>query len=154
LTGNNPVYATLDALRAPEAPPGTTRSVFSPYTSINTNVLFFEKGRPTEEVWYYEHPYPESYKSYSKTKPMRIVEFDPEKAWWTARKETEQAWRVTVDEIRERRFNLDIKNPNAPGTVHEDPDALLARFNEQRETANSLRAELRQVLASALGGAS
>ena len=46
--------------------------VFAPYTSIRTNVLFFERGRPTSEVWYYEHPYPEGYKSYSKTKPMRI----------------------------------------------------------------------------------
>ncbi|MYH61088.1 MAG: SAM-dependent DNA methyltransferase [Caldilineaceae bacterium SB0675_bin_29] len=56
--------------------------VFAPYTGIKTNVLFFEKGRPTTEVWYYEHPYPEGYKSYSKTKPMRIEEFEPEKAWW------------------------------------------------------------------------
>ena len=56
--------------------------VFAPYTSIKTNVLFFKKGRPTTEVWYYEHPYPEGYKSYSKTKPMRIEEFGPEKAWW------------------------------------------------------------------------
>ncbi len=46
--------------------------VFNPYTSIRTNVLFFTKGEPTEAVWYYEHPYPEGYKSYSKTKPMRV----------------------------------------------------------------------------------
>ena len=69
------------------------KGVFAPYTSINTNVLFFEKGQPTTDIWYYEHPYPEGYKSYSKTKPMRIAEFDAEKAWWTDRKETEQAWR-------------------------------------------------------------
>ena len=56
--------------------------VFAPYTSIKTNVLFFQKGRPSTEVWYYEHPYPEGYKSYSKTKPMRIEEFEPEKVWW------------------------------------------------------------------------
>ncbi|MEM9406755.1 MAG: N-6 DNA methylase [Acidobacteriota bacterium] len=130
------------------------KGVFSPYTSINTNVLFFEKGRATEEVWYYEHPYPEGYKSYSKTKPMRIEEFDPEKEWWTTREETVQAWRVTTDEIRERAFNLDIKNPNAPEDNHEDPDLLLTRFNEQREAANEIREELRQMLSSALEGAS
>lgn len=126
------------------------KGVFSPYTSINTNVLFFEKGRATEEVWYYEHPYPEGYKSYSKTKPMRIEEFEPEKAWWTERKETERAWRVDLAQIRERVFNLDIKNPNAPEDGHEDPDLLLGRFNEQREAANRIREELREVLAVAL----
>ena len=79
--------------------------VFAPYTGIKTNVLFFEKGRPTTEVWYYEHPYPEGYKSYSKTKPMRIEEFEPEKAWWENRVENEFAWKVGIDEIRERDFN-------------------------------------------------
>ena len=126
------------------------KGVFSPYTSINTNVLFFEKGRPTEEVWYYEHPYPEGYKSYSKTKPMRIAEFEPEKAWWTDRQETERAWRVDLAQIRERNFNLDIKNPNAPEHNHEDPDLLLVRFNEEREAANAIREELRQILGDAL----
>lgn len=126
------------------------KGVFAPYTTINTNVLFFEKGRATEEVWYYEHPYPEGYKSYSKTKPMQIAEFELEKAWWTDRQETERAWRVTIDAIRERAFNLDIKNPNAPEDNHEDPDTLLARFTEQREAAVAIREELRQALAVAL----
>ena len=106
--------------------------VFAPYTSIRTNVLFFEKGRPTSEVWYYEHPYPEGYKSYSKTKPMRIEEFAPEKAWWHDRAENECAWRVGIDRIRERGFNLDVSNPNAPGQAHEDPDEVLARFEKER----------------------
>jgi type I restriction enzyme M protein len=126
------------------------KGVFSPYTSINTNVLFFEKGRPTEEVWYYEHPYPEGYKSYSKTKPMRIEEFEPEKDWWTDRQETERAWRVDLAQIRERAFNLDIKNANAPEDTHEDPDLLLARFSEQRKAADAIREELRTVLTAAL----
>ncbi|MDA3901840.1 MAG: class I SAM-dependent DNA methyltransferase, partial [Desulfuromusa sp.] len=56
--------------------------VFNPYTGIKTNLLFFTKGEPTKEVWYYEHPYPEGAKSYNKTKPMRIEEFAPEKSWW------------------------------------------------------------------------
>jgi len=128
------------------------KGVFAPYTSIKTNVLFFEKGRPTTEVWYYEHPYPAGYKSYSKTKPMRIAEFDAEKAWWDNRVESELAWKVGIDEIRERGFNLDISNPNAPGTTHEDPDDLLARFEKERAAVASLREELRQVLGAALAG--
>jgi type I restriction enzyme M protein len=56
--------------------------VFSPYTGIKTNLLFFTKGSPTKEIWYYEHPYPPGAKSYNKTKPIRIEEFDLEKGWW------------------------------------------------------------------------
>jgi type I restriction enzyme M protein len=128
------------------------KGVFSPYTSINTNILFFEKGTATEEVWYYEHPYPEGYKSYSKTKPMRIEEFEPEKKWWKKRKETEQAWCVTIEAIRERNFNLDIKNPNAPEDTHEDPDTLLARYEEEKAAASEIREQLRNVLSDALEG--
>lgn len=126
------------------------KGVFAPYTSIKTNVLFFTKGGPTKQVWYYEHPYPEGVKSYSKTKPMRIEEFEPEKAWWTDRKETAFAWKVTIEQIRERGFNLDITNPNAPQDTHEDPDKLLARFDKERAAAAALREELRKVLAAAL----
>ncbi len=126
------------------------KGVFAPYTSIKTNVLFFTKGRPTKEIWYYEHPYPEGFKSYSKTKPMRIEEFAAEKAWWNARVELPQAWRVPIAQIRERGFNLDIANPNAPGTTHEDPDTLLARFEQEKAAAAALRTQLRDVLAAAL----
>ncbi|MEQ8982602.1 MAG: N-6 DNA methylase [Deltaproteobacteria bacterium] len=128
------------------------KGVFAPYTSIKTNVLFFEKGRPTKEVWYYEHPYPEGYKSYSKTKPMRIEEFEAEKAWWNDRMETDLAWRVSIDDIRARGFNLDIPNPRAPEAMHEDPEELLARFEKERAAATALREELRQALADALLG--
>lgn len=128
------------------------KGVFAPYTSIQTNVLFFTKGRPTKEVWYYEHPYPPGYKSYSKTKPMRIEEFDVEKAWWDARAESEQAWRVSIDDIRARGFNLDIKNPNAPEDTHEDPDVLLERYQQARAAAAEIRDQLKRALAEALEG--
>lgn len=75
--------------------------VFSPYTNIRTNLLFFTKGKPTETIWFYEHPYPEGRKSYSKTKPIRIEEFANEKAWWgkeennfAERQENEYAWKI------------------------------------------------------------
>jgi type I restriction enzyme M protein len=55
--------------------------VFNPYTGIKTNLLFFTKGKPTEQIWYYEHPYPEGVKSYNKTKPMQFEEFQPEIDW-------------------------------------------------------------------------
>ncbi|WML67112.1 MAG: hypothetical protein METHP_00597 [Methanoregula sp. SKADARSKE-2] len=73
--------------------------VFAPYTGIKTNLLFFEKGKPTKEIWYYEHTYPEGVKSYNKTKPIRIEEFEPEKEWWTNRTENEHAWRVPVEQV-------------------------------------------------------
>ena len=86
--------------------------VFSPYTGIRTNLLFFEKGSPTKGIWYFEHPYPQGVKSYNKTYPIDIKEFDLEKAWWGNRKMTEHAWEVSLDEVRSRNYNLDIKNPH------------------------------------------
>ncbi len=61
--------------------------VFAPYTGIKTNLLFFTKGKPTTDVWYFEHPYPDGVKNYNKTKPINIKEFDLEKAWWHNREE-------------------------------------------------------------------
>lgn len=83
--------------------------VFNPYTGIKTNLLFFDKGKPTKDVWYYEHPYPEGYKSYNKSKPITVKEFDTEKAWWNNREENQYAWKVTAEEIKERGYNLHIK---------------------------------------------
>ena len=128
------------------------KGVFSPYTTINTNLLFFTKGEPTNEVWYYEHPYPPGYKSYSKTKPMRIEEFEPEKKWWSKRKETEHAWKVTALEIADRGYDLDIKNPNSPDDGPGDPDLLLAKYNEVSDVAAAIRGKLKAALAEALGG--
>src|SRR5664280_2315212 len=92
--------------------------VFSPYTGIKTNLLFFTKGEPTKEIWYYEHPYPPGVKNYNKTKPIRIEEFEAERKWWgkpgqeKKRKESELAWRVSIADIAARGYNLDVKNPN------------------------------------------
>jgi type I restriction enzyme M protein len=99
--------------------------VFAPYTTIATNVLFLTKGQPTQHVWYYEHPLPHGYKAYNKSKPMRIAEFDIEKSWWEERKETEQAWKVSISEIVDSNYNLDIKNPNSAVDIAEDPQELL-----------------------------
>ena len=85
--------------------------VFAPYTGINTNLLFLERGT-TQEIWFYEHQLPEGYKNYTKTKPIKLEEFEAEKAWWNARKETDCAWKVSIDEVKARGYNLDFKNPS------------------------------------------
>jgi type I restriction enzyme M protein len=131
--------------------------VFAPYTGIKTNLLFFTKGRPTEAVWYYEHPYPPGVKSYNKTKPIRIEEFEAEKAWWgseadgfAARVENERAWRVGIDVIRAAGWNLDQKNPHAAEAVSHDPDELLRDYARLQGEAQGLRDQLKAILAESL----
>lgn len=132
--------------------------VFAPYTGIKTNLLFFTKGQPTKEVWFYEHPYPDGVKNYSKTKPMKYEEFAAEQAWWgdeadgfAARVENEQAWRVSIDDIIARNFNLDIKNPHVGEQISHDPDELLARYAQEQAEIQQLRDQLKGILATALG---
>ena len=103
---------------------------FAPYTGINTNLLFFNKGEPTKEIWYFEHPLPEGYKTYNKTKPIRIKEFDLEKAWWENRVENQYAWRVSIEEIKKRNYNLDIKNPHQAENNIGNPKELLADYKK------------------------
>jgi type I restriction enzyme M protein len=127
------------------------KSVFAPYTSISTNVLFLTKGEPTKDVWYYEHQLPEGVKAYNKTKPMRLSEFDEEKKWWNKRKETEKAWKVSAKDIAANNYNLDIKNPNAPVETHEDPEELLAQYAEAVKAVKSLQDQLKASLQQSLG---
>lgn len=109
------------------------KGVFAPYTSIATNILFFEKGGPTKDVWFFEHPYPAGYKSYSRSKPLTIEEFDLEKTWWggpqrTGRKTTEHAWKVSAKDLAARNYNLDCKNPHEVAVEFGDPDELMAEY--------------------------
>ena len=131
--------------------------VFSPYTGIKTNLLFFTKGQPTKEVWYYEHPYPPGVKNYNKTKPIRIEEFDAEKAWWgteqdgfAARVENERAWKVGIEQIGAAGYNLDQKNPHAADTVSHDPGQLLADYARLQLEAQALRDQLKEILTKSL----
>ncbi len=84
------------------------QSTFFPAT-VSTNLLFFEKGSPTKEIWYYEHKLPEGQKSYSKTKPIQFSEFKPIVNWWNERSESDLSWKVNIKDLKE--FDLDIKNP-------------------------------------------
>lgn len=127
------------------------KGVFSPYTSINTNLLFFTKGDKTKDVWFFEHPYPEGYKSYSRSKPLTIQEFDLEKKWWNNRKTTEHAWKVSVKEIEERNYNLDFKNPHQVEIDHGDPDELMQEYEAIVKEMNATRELLKKELMKALG---
>ncbi|MEA9602396.1 class I SAM-dependent DNA methyltransferase [Polynucleobacter sp. MG-28-Ekke-A2] len=131
--------------------------VFSPYTGIKTNLLFFTKGSPTKDIWFYEHPYPDGVKSYNKTKPMRIEEFDVEQKWWgnegdvfAGRKESEYAWRVGILDIKERGYNLDLKNPHIDEREIHDPEVLLKQYFEVQNQIASIRDQIKSALKAAL----
>jgi len=136
------------------------QSVFAPYATVNTNLLFFEKksgksfnqinhssdGFATKEIWYYEHILPEGYKAYSKTKPIRIEEFGEIKNWWNNRVESEVSWKVSIETIKERGFDLDIKNPNkVVEEVVYDRKAILAKLEHSFQASLALLNELKVV---------
>jgi len=131
--------------------------VFAPYTGIKTNLLFFSKGTPTRHIWFYEHPYPPGVKSYNKTKPMKIAEFDAEAAWWgketdgfKQRVENQYAWKVGIDDIKARNYNLDSKNPHIGEQEIHDPELLLAQYNTMQNDIAALRGQLKGILDAAL----
>lgn len=131
------------------------KGVFAPYTSISTNILFFEKGGPTKDIWFFEHPYPEGYKSYSRSKPLTIGEFELEKKWWGGaerkrRKTTEHAWKVSAKDIAERNYNLDCKNPHEVTVEHGDPDELMAEYQDITRQLQAAQQALKTELLAAL----
>jgi len=120
------------------------QSVFAPYATVNTNLLFFDKGKKTKEVWYYEHTLPEGAKAYNKTKPIRIEEFDTIKSWWKNREESEVSWKVSINTIKERGFDLDIKNPNKVVVeVVYDRKAIIANLEKSLQDSLLLLNELK-----------
>jgi len=105
-------------------------SVFQPYATVATNLLFFEKGKSTKEIWYYEHKLPEGQKAYNKTRPIRLEEFDPIKDWWNNREENDVAWKVDIHTIIDRGYDLDIKNPTKQEEEHEYTSSELIEMLE------------------------
>lgn len=127
-------------------------SVFSPYTSINTNLLFFDYTGPTKETWFYRLDMPEGYKHFSKTKPMKFEHFKPVIDWWNDRQEISidgapKAKRYTVEEIQGKNYNLDLC-----GYPHDDDEILppLDLIHEYREKRASLDADIDRVLTEIL----
>ena len=118
-------------------------SVFRPYASIGTNLLFFEKGEPTRDIWFYEHLVPEGQKAYSMTKPIRLEHLRDCIDWWgglkrKGREETDRAWKVTADEVKTRSYNLDIKNPHTQEDDHGDPEELLEKLTAAEDRCGGL----------------
>ena len=117
-------------------------SVFAPYTSITTNLLFFDNTKPTQEVWFYRLDMPEGYKHFSKTKPMKLEHFQPVMKWWQNREEIEadgwpKAKRYTAEKIADSGYNLDLC-----GFPHEeeeilDPLDLIQNYQEHRKELNT-----------------
>lgn len=124
--------------------------VFNPYTGIKTNLLFFDKGTPTKEVWYYEHPYPKGYKSYNKSKPITVQEFDTEKEWWNNREENQYAWKVSSEEIKARGYDLDIKNPHQEADNLASPEEILKQYRTTQGKISAIQDEIVKVLTEAL----
>lgn len=123
-------------------------SVFKPYATVGTNLLFFKKGEPTQNIWFYEHKLPEGLKSYSKTNPIRNEEFNPIRKWWKNKVENEVAWKVSVEEIINNNYNLDIKNPNnSAEKILESPQEIMKKIRDNNKEINvlldSIETELR-----------
>lgn len=124
-------------------------SVFAPYTSITTNILFFDRTKPTEETWFYRLDMPEGYKNFSKTKPMEFKHFTPAVDWWDNREEInvdgfDKAKKFTAEEIAARNYNMDLC-----GYPHEEeeilpPKELIQQYQERRA---SLNADIDRILA-------
>lgn len=117
-------------------------SVFAPYTSITTNILFFDRTGPTKETWFYRLDMPEGYKNFSKTKPMKLEHFDPAVEWWNNRQEIsedgfDKAKKYTVEELTTRNYNIDLC-----GYPHEEeeilpPKELIQQYQEKRASLNA-----------------
>ena len=117
-------------------------SVFAPYTSITTNILFFDRTKPTEETWFYRLDMPDGYKNFSKTKPMELKHFAPAIEWWDNREEItvdgfDKAKKYTVQEIAEKNYNIDLC-----GYPHEEeeilpPKELIQQYQEKRASLNA-----------------
>lgn len=124
-------------------------SVFAPYTSITTNILFFDRTQPTTETWIYRLDMPEGYKNFSKTKPMKPEHFEPAITWWNDRQEIsedgfDKAKRYTVQDFIDRNYNI-----NLCGYPHEEeeilpPKELIQQYQEKRA---SLNADIDRILA-------
>ncbi len=117
-------------------------SVFAPYTSITTNILFFDNTKTTDKVWFYRLDMPEGYKNFSKTKPMKLEHFNPVIEWWNNRTEInedgfDKAKEYSFKEIEERTYNIDLC-----GYPHEEeeilpPKELIQQYQEKRASLNA-----------------
>lgn len=130
-------------------------SVFAPYTSIRTNILIFDKTRPTEDVWFYRLDMPEGYKNFSKTKPIKLEHFKPAMDWWGNRVEIkvgnfDKARKFSVQEIIDGNYNLDLCGFPQEEEIILDPEELIATYQTERTRLNneidSILTEIQEML--------
>jgi len=123
--------------------------VFAPYADIPTNILFFDRSKSTDNIWFYEHPLPEGRKKYTKTKPFQYSEFEPLLSWWGARVENECAWKVQAKsffgaaEGRQLAMNFDLRNPNATRQV--DPRTTIEILSDIKANEQAIIALVREL---------
>ena len=121
--------------------------VFSPYTSIPTNILFFDRSGPTKAVWYYEHPLPNGRKNYTKTQPIQFDEFAACLAWWKRREENDRAWKVGAEDLLAAGCNLDRKNPCGKEDItHRPPEQLVASILQKEQRIVEIMGEIAKLL--------
>jgi type I restriction enzyme M protein len=117
-------------------------SVFAPYTSITTNIIFFDKTGPTKETWFYRLDMPEGYKHFSKTKPMKIEHFDPVIKWWEKRKDVavdgfDKAKKYKVQELIDKGYNIDLCGFPQEEEEILPPREIIAAYQEKRAKLNA-----------------
>jgi type I restriction enzyme M protein len=123
--------------------------VFSPYTDIPTNILFFDRSESTSQVWFYELRLPDQRKKYSKTAPILVEEFDGVRSWWNARKEGCSSWRMAIEKIVENGYNLDIKNPHAQEEQeHQAPSEIVSRMICNNQSVHDILDEIARLIDS------
>jgi type I restriction enzyme M protein len=132
-------------------------SVFAPYTSIRTNILFFDNTEPTKETWFYRVDMPEGYKNFSKTRPMKLEHFNETLNWWDNREEIEvdgfpKAKKYTIDEIIERSYNIDLCGFPHEEEVILEPMDLIQEYQEKRASLNAEIDHVLEQITSMLGG--
>lgn len=132
-------------------------SVFAPYTSIRTNILFFDKTEATKETWFYRVDMPEGYKNFSKTRPMKLEHFNDTLNWWETREEIEidgfpKAKKYTVEEIAERNYNIDLCGFPHEEEIILDPMELILEYQEKRASLNAEIDHVLEKITSMLGG--
>jgi type I restriction enzyme M protein len=129
--------------------------VFAPYTSIPTNLLFFERTGPTKNIWYYEQPLPEGRKNYTKTAPIQFEEFGDCLKWWKKREENERAWKIKAADVLKYdgdgvllSVNLDIKNPRAKEDItHLPPEQLVESILQKEQRITQIVSDIQSLLA-------
>ena len=115
---------------------------FAPYTSIPTNLLFFDRSEPTEDIWYYEIPLPEGRKTFSKTKPIQDSDFEGCQAWWKNREENEQAWKYPFREVYHKALKEAQPHWEAAKAAEEAARGLAQAIQDREDKIKYLDAQI------------